>query len=269
MNLEKGAERLACLLSDSVKKCIGDEKKAALLFSGGLDSTVLAVLARKRADLALYVVGTPDSPDMRNAAETAYVLDMPLVKREIGKIELLASLEKLVTEHDFKIPRCATTFIASHLALSSVKERIVLSGQGADELFGGYKKYAELSRDDAEKSMLADLSELLESEMPAYRALASKLGKEVRFPFLEPDVAEFAKSLPMECKLAGSADKIILRRAAGLLGVPDIAAGREKKAMQYGSGISKVLRAHLKAEGKTLSELMAEMENGTRIFTKR
>lgn len=268
MNCEKEAERLARLLSDSVKNCIMGEKKTALLFSGGLDSTVLAVLARKRTDLTLYVVGTPDSPDMRNAAETAYLLDLPLVKREIGKIEMLASLEKLVAEHNYDKPRWATTFIASHLALSNVKEKIVLSGQGADELFGGYKKYARLGKKEAASMMQNDLNEIMNSEMPACKGLASKLGKDFRFPFLGPEVVRFAQSLPFECKLEGSADKIILRYAARILGVPGIAAAREKKAMQYGSGISKVLKAHLRAEGKTLSELMAEIRNGPSILKK-
>lgn len=268
MNCEAEAERLAGLLSDSVKNCIGGEKKAALLFSGGLDSTILAVLARKRTDLTLYVVGTPDSLDMRNATETAYILDLPLVKREIGKMEMIASLDKLVREHDFNTPRWATTFIASHFALSTVKEKTVLSGQGADELFGGYKKYAKLGKNEASKIMLADLSELLKSEMPAYKALASGFGKNFRVPFLETEVMEFAKSIPFECKLDGSADKIILRHAAKILGVPEAAAAREKKAMQYGSGISKVLKAHLRSEGRTLSELMAEMRNGPSILKK-
>lgn len=226
-----------------------------------MDSTCLAVAARKHADVTLYLAGAPDSHDMIWGKEVAYTLDLPTVEIEVTKESVLASLDDLVKNHGLDVPRWTTTFIGFNIVAPRMKEKLIISGQGADELFGGYKKYTEMNQNDAENMMLADLKELRDGEAPMYKKIAASYGKKLAVPFLEQGIVDFAASVPFEHKLAGGRNKVILRDAARILGVSEAVAERPKKAMQYGSGISKILKAHLKEIGQTLAELMGEIDD--------
>jgi asparagine synthase (glutamine-hydrolysing) len=251
---------LAELIRSAVKDSIGSEKKVGLLFSGGVDSTCLAIAARKHARVTLYLVGTPDSHDMRWGREAAYTLDLPIVEVGVTEENVLASLKDLVRNHGLGIPRWTTTFIGFNIAVPLVNEELIMSGQGADELFGGYRKYGEMSREEAERTMLADLRELRDEEVPLYQKIAASRGKGLEVPFLDKDLADFAAEIPLNQKLTGNRNKAIFRDAVKVLGVPEAVAERPKKAMQYGSGISKILKAYLKDAGQDLSELMIEIK---------
>lgn len=255
--------KLTETIRSSVKGCIGQNDKVGLLFSGGVDSATLAVVASKYADVTLYLAGTPDSHDMKWGTDVGYALDLPVVKIEISENDVMASLEDLVCNHGLDNPRWMTTFVAFNIVAPQVKEALIMSGQGADELFGGYRKYAECSREEAEKMMMGDLEELLELETPLYRKIALSRKKELAVPFLEPEVVAMGKSLPFEEKLDGKRNKVALRAAARTLGVPESIAEHPKKAMQYGSGVSKILKAHLREVGLSLSELMSSLQENT------
>ncbi|KYK30591.1 MAG: hypothetical protein AYK23_00950 [Candidatus Proteinoplasmatales archaeon SG8-5] len=229
------------------------------MFSGGVDSTCLAIAARKHADVTLYLCGTPDSQDMTWGREVAYTLDLPTVEVEVTKENVLASLEDLVNNHGLDNPRWATTFIGFNMAVPMVEEGLVMSGQGADELFGGYRKYAETAPEEAEKMMLADLKELRDEEAPLYRRIADSQGKRLSVPFLEQKIVDYGIRLPYDTKLSENRNKAVLRDAARLLGVPEVVAERPKKAMQYGSGVSKILKEYLKEAGMDLSDVMVQL----------
>jgi asparagine synthase (glutamine-hydrolysing) len=108
--------------------------------------------------------------------------------------------------------------------------------------------------------MRADLEELLELEIPLYRHILSSIEKELAVPYLDTEVVAMGKSLPFEEKLDGKRNKIALRSAARALGVPESIAEHPKKAMQYGSGVSKLLRVHLREIGLELSELISQLK---------
>lgn len=256
-------EKLSGALRSSVKNCIGPNEKIGLLFSGGVDSAALAVVARKFSGLTLYLAGTPDSHDMEWGREVGYTLDLPVVTIEISKKEVIASFEDLVCNHGLDNPRWMTTFIAFNLILPHVKESLIMSGQGADELFGGYRKYADCPKKEAEKMMLVDLEELLELETPVYRQIALSMGNELAIPYLEPDIVSIGKIIPFEEKIDNERNKIVLRNAARALGLPEAISEHPKKAMQYGSGVSKIMKAHLREVDMSLSELISSLRENT------
>ena len=261
-------QELASLVRSSVKDCIGRERKLGLLFSGGVDSATLAVIARKFTDVTLYVAGTPDSHDMKAGVEVGHILDLPVVPIMISGKKVVTSLEELVQVHGLDDPRWATTFITFNIVAGNIEERLMMSGQGADELFGGYRKYTRCPADQVEKMMHEDLNELLELEAPLYRRIAGSLGKSLTIPFLQPGIVEYAQALPINANFDGERNKAVLRSAARSLGLPGVVAERPKKAMQYGSGVSKLLRSHLKELGTTLPEFMSALDadkSGKRI----
>jgi len=215
--------------------------KVAVAFSGGLDSSVIAKIASEESTPILYTAGLKGCKDFDAAESAAIFLDLPLKLIEVTERDVLeaAPLLAQVIANDNRL------ILSYELPLWFVckrcPERIVLSGQGADELFGGYAKYGKLNGAALENEMKTDAQDLKENGIALDRAIAAKFGKELITPFLDNDVFSFAAALPLERKISDSTNKILLRDVARLLGLEDI-ADRKKRAAQYGSGIAKALR---------------------------
>ena len=107
--------------------------------------------------------------------------------------------------------------------------------------------------------MASDLDELINDEIPYYRKMADNLDKHLEFPFLEPELLDFGRNTPIEMKLGDGETKIILRRAASCLGLPDSISRRKKKAIQYGTRVSREMRKMLKKRGKSLDEYIDDI----------
>ena len=103
--------------------------------------------------------------------------------------------------------------------------------------------------------------------MPIYSAMASYYDMKLIAPFLNQDIVNFAGQVPIEQKLGnetlgqGQNNKEILRQAAEVLGVPGSMARRPKKAMQYGSGVSKVIKSYIKNSENDLSGIIEYIKN--------
>ena len=134
-----------------------------------------------------------------------------------------------------------------YLVARSAREagaRVILLGQLADELFGGYAKYARalaVGGAGAARGMMdADVGEY------ARRGRLRDVGAcrrwvEPRLPFEGKEVVEFASGLPVCFKFWGGERKAVLRRAARVLGVPEAQAEATKRAAQYSSGVQRVV----------------------------
>ncbi len=114
--------------------------------------------------------------------------------------------------------------------------RRILSGQGADELFGGYAKYLESN--DPGRDMSLDFAALLR-QVHRDQDLVAPSGVRLSFPYLDVRVVRVAGMIPSGEKL-GTIRKRPLREVA-LRYIPPGIAWKEKKAMQYGSGFARVL----------------------------
>jgi asparagine synthase (glutamine-hydrolysing) len=232
------AEQLLNKLRNAVHTYHG---KIAIAFSGGLDSSVIAKLAGEEATPILYTVGLKGCKDFVSSESAARLLNLPLKLIEVTEkdiaeaapllAQVIANDNRLIISYELPL-----WFVCKNCA-----EKIVFSGQGADELFGGYAKYGKLKGKEMESEMKTDAQDLKENGVALDRAIAAKFGKTLIIPFLNNDVFDFASALPLERKISDNANKLILRDVARLLGLEDI-AGRKKRAAQYGSGIAKALR---------------------------
>jgi asparagine synthase (glutamine-hydrolysing) len=131
--------------------------------------------------------------------------------------------------------------VAFALALARAPPGIVLCGQGADELFLGYAHFRGLSREAATARADSDLRQLVGRDWPRTQQIAQEMGRSVAAPFLHPDFVRAARSVPIESRLPHPVPKGFFRAWAAHRGVPEKIAGRPKRAVQFGSGVDRLI----------------------------
>jgi asparagine synthase (glutamine-hydrolysing) len=241
------AARLAGALEESTADELSGVGEAAVAFSGGLDSSVVALLVLRRLErTTLYTVGMPGARDLSRSREAAAsfgpaVKHVPIELDEKDVVDAASAIRRL-------IPGCGpleTSFLMpAYIVFLRCRQTAVFTGDGADELFGGYHRYLSMDDQTLVSSLGADARRLLESGIARNRVLASSAGKELRTPFLSNNVVGLASRIPPEMKVRGGVRKLVLRRAAELLGLPPAISNAPKSAAQYGSSVAKVVRKY-------------------------
>ncbi len=229
------------------------EKNSALSFSGGIDSGIIAYLMREK-DPILYTAGIEESRDIYNAIESSKILSLPLkiiyVNEEkiMDGISFLREIDSSMSpvEIGFELPLYSVVRYAS--------EEKIYTGQGADELFGGYKKYLK-----DPSLMKQDFELLIKRTLPREKKIAGEFNKILLTPYLSDDIVNFAKNLDVGYKIRNNERKWLLREAARILGVPEDITCREKRAAQYGSGIWKIMKRMAKRRGMKVDEFILKI----------
>ncbi|MDR1405220.1 MAG: asparagine synthase [Candidatus Methanoplasma sp.] len=239
-------------------------KNIAVAFSGGLDSGIVAAMAKKYASrVTLYTVGSEGSHDIGEAERSAGELGMPLVRIILTENEVAEGLAEIIgitgtsdiVTLSFELP---LFFVCRNCA-----EDEIIGGQGADELFGGYFKYIGLNTEDLRMKMAEDLDKLRNLTLPHEKKVAEHFGKTIHYPFLNDAVIRIAED--SDCLSAGTSDPLSRKRAvrevSEAMGYPGIAA-KEKKAAQYGSGTMAAIKKICRSRNITYSELIDRLSRG-------
>jgi len=220
------------LLTELVQFINDIKGKVAVAFSGGLDSSLLAWLLREK-DPILITVGEAKSHDIVMAKRGADIMGL--------------GLETIETENVKEIIRFASSFsrtlmdyslaVGFYTVAKRAKElgaKWLVTGQMADELFGGYSKYKNINEKNLNPVLFKDfLNSNLQRD--AYAILSG--GVVPVFPYASRPFANLALGLPADYKI----NKRGLRTIASMAGLPDELVKSEKKAFQYGSGIEKIV----------------------------
>lgn len=237
------ADGVSKAINRAVLEYLSDKKEVAIAYSGGLDSTIIAHLCKQHVLTHLYTVGFPDSHDVKAARKGATLLNLPLKEIILTENTMKNNISMVVRLIANTNPVQVTISLPLFFVACEAVEGIVMSGQGADELFGGYARYQkETDKKKLAKLMEDEVQQLLDIGVERDKMICSYFGKEAYHPFLASVVVGAGLSVPIEEKIQGEARKVVLRKAAGLMGVPDELISVEKKAAQYGSGIMKRLR---------------------------
>jgi asparagine synthase (glutamine-hydrolysing) len=238
-------------LYNAVSENIYEIHQVAVAFSGGVDSSLLAMICHNlNKKVTLVTIGFSGSHDIDFSKRIAskmgiehkvYEIDYDDFQENLQRIRQLIRCENL--SH---IENCVAYFYICRLAKQN-HVNLVLSANGCDELFCGYDRYRTVyPRGEAEISKLMEDSLANEFALMAeIKILAAQLGGQVRQPFLSPSFIQFAKTIPINQKIKGPDDmtrKHILRHAALAVGVPEESAMKPKKALQYGSSIHKYFK---------------------------
>jgi asparagine synthase (glutamine-hydrolysing) len=244
----KESTKLYELLDSSVHRFVKDLDFVAVLFSGGLDSSVVAQLARHYSKVVLYTCGMQDSHDLKTAWSSSKLMGMPMEEILIDDNDVLEAIPEVERILDTKDPATVTITLPLYLTTKEVRERYILSGQGADELFGGYESK------ELEKELAKDIEWLICNGITRQIKIATEFNKEIGFPYLYKDLVNFALYLPTDKKVSKGERKVILRETAQEMGLPDEIFNVSKKAAQFGSGIARFINKTAKKRDQTLEE---------------
>jgi asparagine synthase (glutamine-hydrolysing) len=244
----------------SVKKRTRDLEKVGIIFSGGIDSVLIAYLAKKMVpEVVCYCGGLQNSPDVLFAEEVAKKLDLALHTNALELQEVEGMLPRIVEviednnvgQVEVAIPVFAAVDLAHRDGL-----RVMYTGQGADELFGGYSWYPRIVEREGYsllgKHMANDLSLLYKETLEREDKIAMFHSIEIREPYLDTEVIRVALRTKLELNVTGKDDiygKRVHRDLAVKLGIPYDIAYRKKEAAQHGSGIHEALNDIAKKNG--------------------
>lgn len=267
VQMETAANRLRDLLLKSMRDRVADVEEVAVAFSGGLDSSVIAVLAKLcGTNPHLISVGLQDQPEVRCAEAAAEALGLPLSLQTytINDVEeVLPKVLWLIEETDVLKVGVAIPFYWTAEIASKLGRNILLTGQGGDELFGGYrrylKEYAQSGILAVQDAMYRDIASSYETNFQRDNQVCSFHKVELRLPFADREVAHFSLGLPLGMKIDSKNDSLrkrVLRRVAQSLGMPPFIVNRTKKAFQYATGVDKALRRLARRRRATLRSML-------------
>ncbi len=242
-------EELKNAIIESIKK--QSKENNAVLFSGGLDSTLIALILKKlNKEFTCYTVGIENSKDVLAAEDIAACLGVKLKSRIFSMNEVEDSLKetyKILKQRD-QIKLSIGSVINSAIDLAKVDNQDNLfSGLGAEELFIGYERYRKSK--DPIKDCWQGLRTTWKRDISRDIIIAKKKEVILNSPLLQEEVIRQAMAFPVKKKFNNERDKIILREIAIDLGLPKEFAYRKKVAAQYGSGFDKIITKLAKKNG--------------------
>jgi asparagine synthase (glutamine-hydrolysing) len=223
-------------LRSKLKEAVERSRADGILLSGGLDTSILAFVARPCVGFTVALKDSPAS-DLCYSEKIAKLLGIQHKKREFTTEEALATLPEVIgilKTFDLALPNDLSIYFALKLAREN-RIGSAMTGDGADELFAGYSYMAELSPEAMERY----IRRLSQNWHFSVGSLGRALGVEIRQPFLDNDFVRFALKISPELKVKDGVGKYILRKSFEDLIPPEI-VWRRKEAIEYGSGSTKL-----------------------------
>jgi asparagine synthase (glutamine-hydrolysing) len=247
-SLEDALKAYKRSLMAAMKKRTEGLDKIGIIFSGGIDSVLVAWLAKDMVkEVTCYNAGTPDSSDILFAGKVAKELDLPLKVNVITKQsteEMLPKIIYAIEDSDALQVEVALPIYSAMALARKDHVKVVFSGQGVDEIFGGYPWYPKIVASEGYSSlrnhMREDLFLLYKETLEREDKTTMAHGIEMREPYLDKQVIKTAFDINPRINVTGPDDKLgkrVHRLLADRLGIPKEIAYRNKSAAQHGSGI--------------------------------
>jgi len=251
-------------VQDAVQKRMMSDVPVGVSLSGGLDSSIIAMLASQDTPgIHSFVVGVEGGEDLEAAQLMADELGTQhheYIYTEQEMLDVLPEVVYYLESFDPALVRSAIpNFMLARMASEHVK--VMLTGEGADELYAGYSYLDRYDKADDLQEELVNITEALHNtNLQRGDRMSMAHGLEARVPFLDVDSVSMALSIPPEWKLQndGRPAKNLLRRAyKGLL--PDEIVYRPKMKFSKGAGSSDILAERAK-EDVSDSDFKSEKE---------
>ncbi len=245
-------------LEDAVKRQLMSDVPYGVLLSGGLDSSVISAIAKKYAarrietdgkkdawwpQLHSFAVGLKGAPDLVKAREVANFIGT--VHHEINYtiqegLDAVRDVIYFIETYDVTTVRASTPMYLLARVIKSMGIKMVLSGEGADEVFGGYLYFHKAPDGKAfHEETVRKLSKLYLYDCLRANKSLSAWGVEGRVPFLDKEFLDVAMRTNPEAKMCPgkTIEKKIVREAFADM-LPESVAWRQKEQFSDGVGYS-------------------------------
>ncbi len=245
-------------LEDAVRRQLMSDVPYGVLLSGGLDSSVISAVAEKYAErrieedgrerawwprLHSFAVGLKGAPDLAKARMVADHIGT--VHHEINYtiqegLDAIRDVIYFIETYDVTTVRASTPMYLLARVIKSMGIKMVLSGEGADEIFGGYLYFHKAPTAQAfHEETVRKLSKLYMYDCLRANKSLSAWGVEGRVPFLDKEFLDVAMRTNPEAKMCPgkTIEKRIVREALADL-LPDAVAWRQKEQFSDGVGYS-------------------------------
>jgi asparagine synthase (glutamine-hydrolysing) len=235
-------DRIRATLRTAVRKRLMADVPVGVSLSGGLDSSIVALLAREGLErLETFAVGVEGSADLAAAREVARFLGTRHHELVYTANDVQAALPQVI----YYLESCDVALVRSAVAnyflarLASNHVKVILTGEGADELYAGYAYLSAIGEAIALQQELVSITEALHnSNLQRADRMSMAYGLEARVPFLDLESVALALGLPAQWKLRvpGRPEKALLRQAfANRLPAEIVARPKQKYAAGAGS----------------------------------
>lgn len=257
-------------IRETMERCVAKQLMSdvplGFFLSGGLDSSIICALARQHVDqMHTFSVGAEGSADLEPARMVARHLDTIHHEYILTADEVAKNIPEIIyylESFDQDLVRSAIpTYFTARLAVEHVD--VVLSGEGADELFGGYSYHKAIDDDDLlHRELRRSVTALHNVNLQRVDRMTMAHSLEGRPPFLDEEMIALAQEIPSELKVREGPDgqwsKWILRRAFDDL-LPEEIVWRKKEQFDEGTGIGELVGAK-GSEGMSDEEAKAHRE---------
>ncbi len=241
---EEHCRRIRTTLEHAVEKRLMSDVPVGAFLSGGLDSSLIAAIARQHLDeLHTFSVGVAGSDDLAAARVVADHLGTIHHEYSFTFEEVLEKLPEIIyhlESFDQDLVRSAIPcYFTSRLAAQHVK--VILTGEGADELFAGYRYYRGVpSEETLHHELRRSVQSLHNVNLQRVDRLTMAHSIEGRVPFLDTEFIRLGQTVPAGLKLQQSPrgdwqEKWVLRKACEDL-LPEEITWRVKAQFDEGSG---------------------------------
>lgn len=270
-------DELRQAMEDAVQRQLMSDVPYGVLLSGGLDSSVTSALAKRYSgrrveengekeawwpQLHSFVIGLEGSPDLAAARKVADYIGT--IHHEINYtiqegLDAIRDVIYHIETYDVTTIRASTPMYLLARVIKSMGIKMVLTGEGADEIFGGYLYFHKApNAEEFHNETLRKLSKLnLYDCLRANKSLAA-WGVEGRVPFLDKEFMDVAMRLNPKDKMAGNGkmEKYVVRKAFENI-LPESVAWRQKEQFSDGVGYGWIDTLKQIANDKVTDEMMA------------
>ncbi len=235
---EEIAENVRLLLHEAVKKRVDTDLPVGVFMSGGLDSTAVLAIARKyHNNITAIIAGNEKSEDRKFALRYCQEFGVPYILVETPDEKTMwKEVRRVIYAVESFEPNVIRNSMGSHYISEGGKQfSIILCGEGADELFSGYAEFLKTSEDAQNELAVQFLSDLHRTQCQRVDRTSMQFTEEVRAPFLDTALVEYALAIPGKLKVKNGVEKWILRKALENE-LPDYICQRKKAVLIAGAG---------------------------------
>src|ERR1700722_10638893 len=240
---------LGSLLASSVEEQIPEEVPWGCMLSGGVDSSLIARLATDAAGVVkTFTCGTEGSADLLAAREVAELLGARHHEVLVDSMELPAVVDVVIAQTDSLECWIVMTAVGTYLTARRARRegvKVLLSGEGADELFAGYAEFLDVPAAYLNSTLMQQQADLGVTDCLRLDTSTMAQSIEARVPFLCTSLMRHARALAPEEKIRMEGQtrtrKFALRQFARSV-LPADVANRAKEEFALGSGLSIELR---------------------------